>query len=193
MSRRYTLGAVVPGAVLLASALVLGWHDANRPVVPTVATVIRGDVGEEIAVGGTRVEVTDVWATDVLEIEEGLSGEVRTATTPGRWLVVRVAFAGDVEPSSVKEFRWRDAEGVEYEVTGELALRGYELAQPGEWWHEDIVFEVPPEVATGGVLRIMPEGRDWDLPMQLGTVTVGDDEVVDVDRVAPLEPTIGRS
>ncbi|PWD51583.1 hypothetical protein C8046_13960 [Serinibacter arcticus] len=188
--RRLTPGAVVPGVVLLALAMGLGVHEANRKVVPTVATTIHGTVGQELAVGGTRVEVLGASTAPVVRVEGTFSDEVTEPTTTGEWLVLRVRFAGEREPSAVRRYVWRDTEGVEYQ-TSQWFDYGYPFAQPDEWWHEDVVFEVPPAALESGTLLLLPEGQNWALPMEVGAIRVDDVEVVDV--IDAVDATVGEA
>jgi len=187
--RRYTPGAIGTGVALLAVVLAAGVQEANREVVPTVATTIRGTAGEEVTAGGTVVEVGEAWSTTVIEQTDDITDEVERAETSASWLVVRVSWSGQREPSAVPQYAWRDADGTEYSPSDRYGFR-YQKAQPGEWWHEDVLFEVPPAAATAGTLRLLPEGRDWALPMEVGEISVPD--VVPVEEIAILDTEPGR-
>ncbi|GMA30051.1 hypothetical protein [Litorihabitans aurantiacus] len=186
---RYSLGATATGGVLLVAALGLGVHEANRPVVPTVATTVRGDVGEEVAVGGTVVEVGRARSAPLIEVPESYGDEVLEYESAGRFLVVRVAYSGKREPDLVRTLAWRGANGAEY-APSDVFDAGYTEAQPGEWWHLDVIFEMPADAAESGTLRVLPEGSDWALPMEIGEVRV--DEVEQVEEIAAVLLTAGR-
>lgn len=187
--RRLTPGAIGVGVALLGVVVLAGLQEANREVVPTVATTIRGTAGEEVTAAGTVVEVGDAWSTTVIEQTDDITDEVERAETSSRWLVVRVSWSGEREPSAVPDYTWRDAAGVEYSPSDRYGFR-YQAAQPGEWWHEDVLFEVPVASATAGTLRLLPEGTNLDLPMEIGEITVP--EVVAVDELTLLETEPGR-
>ncbi|PWD51588.1 hypothetical protein C8046_13985 [Serinibacter arcticus] len=202
---RLTPAAWASAAGLTAVALLLGQHAVSRPEVATGTSILRADAGQELVVSGARVVVLEARSTDQVLVEGEVDYSLESdgsdessdegdglvpLTTTGRWLVLRVAVAGENAPTDQVSYVWVDDEGVRYQLS-ERVDRDIDDAQPGEWWHEDITFEVPAEAADGGTLRVEPEGVSREVPMQ-----VGDIRVADVERVESVEPAAlspGRS
>lgn len=198
--RRLSIGAWGTVAALTAAALGLGWHEANRPENPTGATIVTGGVGQEVVAAGVRLRVDEVRsAPEILVPDDDYDDDYddddgaappAPLTTPGRWLVARVAFTGEASSGDVDYYYWRSADGVEYRLS-ERVDRDRGTAQPGEWWHEDLVFEVPPEAATRGTLLVEVEGVRWEVPLQLAEIRI--DDVDQTDRIEPVALTPGSS
>lgn len=178
-ARRLTVGAYGAVLALAAVALVLGEHDITRPTVPTTYTVIRGAQAEELTVAGVRVQVMEATVAPELLLSED---EAR-AETLGQWLQVRVEFETVSTPRAVEDFRWISDDGAQYRISDRRSFR-YHTAQPGERWGYDVLFEIPAGEVASGTLRVMPEGVDWELPMDLGEIAVTDIGVA--ETVAPL-------
>lgn len=190
MSRaRLTAGAWAATVGLAAVALGIGQLLVSRPEVPTGTSVARADVGQELVAAGVRVVVLEAGTAPELVVA-GEDGDSAPLTTTGRWLVLRVAVTGENAPADTVSYDWVDDDGVRYDLS-ERVDRGHESAQPGEWWHEDLVFEVPERATAGGTLRVQPEGVVRELPMEIGEVRV--DAVAPSDSIEPVALSPGRS
>lgn len=168
-------------AVLTLVVLALGWLSSRDIPVhgPREVTV---EMGETVEYGGMQLRVEEAWQTG--EVAIGSMGLYEdTFTTSGTFLVVRIAYQPLQVPASVGWVFWRDAQGRVFTPDTRAGAR-LGTTQPGQWWTEDIVFEVPPDAVGDGELLayLASPTLTTDRPGPVGTVQVPADAVQSVAR-----------
>lgn len=187
---RLTAGAWAVLAALVAVLVALGLLTHDRDTLVLRPTWVHGSVGETVEVAGALLTVREVTAAPTARVPirfaDDDSGDDRTTT--GSWLLVRYDVSGVSEPIRIRDFWWETADA-RYRPS-ELVDLPYEDAQPGEWWHGDLLFEVAEP--GPGTLVVVTEGQEVNLPVEIGRIEVTLDDLGRSDLVEPLPFEYGR-
>lgn len=125
---------------------------AGKPGVP-----VRTD-NLQITAGAPRLART---------IRFGASGKIETRDSDGVWLIVPIFSEVEHRTAHVYGRTWVATDGRRYRASGRVetadaALSSTKTIQPGLQRKDLLVFELPPELATGGTL-LLSEERDPQL------------------------------
>ena len=175
---------VVAVGILALAALIT----ENRPDSMTSQRSFRVEGRLGTAVQGRDLRATVHRATVARELRRGEVGE--PLSTSGRWIVVDVTIATDVEPSGIGT---ADLELGE-RTYATRRVRGHDLTglvvQPGLPRRGLLVFEVPTDAVDGTAVLALARAGDPRLDSTLA-ITVDLAEAPVTDLVELTEPVLG--
>ncbi|HCX85805.1 MAG TPA: hypothetical protein DHV14_11850 [Micrococcales bacterium] len=186
-SRRPAGARVAVVAVLAALVLGLGWFQGNRP--DAVGTrEVPGVLDEPVDAAGARIVVGAPHQADVVRVTNDFDTTTEL-TTPGTFLLVRVAYQGVSRPVGMKRVAFQAADGRVFYPDDRQPTPWILDAQVGQWWFTEVVLELPVDAVGDGLVVVMPESPTTGLPLEVAVVPVTDADIVREDGpVDVIEP-----